>query len=303
MQPRPWPALALLISLFASSPARADSWAAGDEDALDEAIDDGDIDHDDWRTPRAARVGRVPAGTNAMTHGWISLVGFTRRFTSGQNDLGAMVIVGLPLDRLAAGSTHASADAPPPPASPAPSLVELSTSSARPLRAPRVLARECVLAALRASGLGLDDSRIDDLVSRARASAWLPETRARALRLVTDASRATTLATTDGTSYYAAVGAHLVLELRLTWRLDRLLYGGDEPALERLRLERQEARSRLARRTLEVLFAWQRAVVDLQSAVSGSSEEVEAQMRASEAQGTLDVLTDGWFSRRGEPSP
>ena len=61
----------------------------------------------------------------------------------------------------------------------------------------------------------------------------------RAMRLMTDAARAATLATTDGTSYYETVGAHLVLELRLTWRLDRLLYSGDEPALERARLERQ----------------------------------------------------------------
>jgi hypothetical protein len=146
----------------------------------------------------------------------------------------------------------------------------------------------------------MDDSRLDALVARARTSAWLPEARMRAMRLMTDAARAATLATTDGTNYYETVGAHLVLELRLTWRLDRLLYAGDEPTLERTRLERQDARSRLAGRTLDALFAWQRAVVDVEDALVGSREEGQAWLRASEAQATLDVLTDGWFSKRGE---
>ena len=120
------------------------------------------------------------------------------------------------------------------------------------------------------------------------------------MRLMTDAAHSTTLATTDGTTYYDAVGANLVLELRMTWRFDRLLYAGDEPGLERARLLRQEARSRLAARALEVLFGWQRAVVDAQAAPAGSQDELDAELHASEAQATLDVLTDGWFSRREE---
>lgn len=298
MQPRLWPALALLVALIAPCAARADSWHPGEEDELDEAVADGDVERDD---PVSLRLGPVADRARVTGHGWLSVVGFTRQLTSGQNDVGGMVMLGLPLDRMAAGSSHSLADplrppaqptassGPPPPPPPPPP---------RPAQASPLLARKCVVAALRASGLGVDDSRIDDLVARARASAWLPETRARALRLVTDAARATTLATTDGTNYYSAVGAHLVLELRLTWRLDRLLYAGDEPALERLRLERQDARARLSRRTLDVLFAWQRAVVDLQAALPGSSDEIEARTRVLEAQATLDVLTDGWFSRR-----
>jgi hypothetical protein len=169
------------------------------------------------------------------------------------------------------------------------------------------LAHACVAAAWRASGLGVDDERIDSLVSRSRASAWLPETRLRGMRLLTDAAHTTTLTSADGTTYYDAVGAHLLLELRLTWRFDRLLYGGEEASLERVRLERQEARSRLAARTLEALFAWERAAVDEREAIPGSHEALEAVLRASEAKATLDVLTGGWFSdeqrRRSEPPP
>jgi len=118
------------------------------------------------------------------------------------------------------------------------------------------------------------------------------------MRLWNDAAHTTTIASTDTANFYDAVGANLVLELRLTWRLDRLLYAGDEPTLERVRLERQDARSRLAARTLEVLFTWQRAIVGAAEAVPGSRDAIENQLRAAEAQATLDVLTAGWFSSR-----
>jgi hypothetical protein len=118
----------------------------------------------------------------------------------------------------------------------------------------------------------------------------------RAMRLWDDANHTTTLASTDTANFYDAVGANLVLELRLTWRLDRLVFAGDEPMLERLRLERLDARSRLATRTLETLFTWQRAKVEEGRAESGSPEMIQAQVRAAEAQATLDVLTAGWFS-------
>jgi hypothetical protein len=157
------------------------------------------------------------------------------------------------------------------------------------------LARQCVAASLRAAGLGVDDARLDALVDRARSSAWLPETRMRAMRLWTDADHTTTLATTDTANFYDAVGANLVLELRLTWRFDRLIYAGDEPTLERVRLERQDARARLAQHTLEILFAWEKARVDESAAIVGSRDELDARLHVAEAQATLDVLTGGWF--------
>jgi hypothetical protein len=279
----------LLVLLF-SRLARADPQPPG-QDLAEDALVDGDIDEEDL-----AAMSPVGYAGLALPHGesWVSLVGFTR-LMSAQNDFGGMLVVGLPLDRLAVGPVHRVAD-PPHPDAPASS----SPSPPRPALVAPSLARACVAAALRASGLGTDDSHLDALVARARASAWLPEARMRVQRLITDAARATTLATTDGTSYYQTVGAHLMLELRLTWRFDRLLYAGDEPSFERARLERQEARSRLAGRTLEMLFTWQRAVIDAQGAVAGSDQELQAWVRASEAQASLDVLTAGWFSRRGE---
>lgn len=162
------------------------------------------------------------------------------------------------------------------------------------------LARACVAAALRASGLG-GDSHLEALISRARESAWLPEARVRAMRLLAEGQHETTLATTDGTNYYQMVGSHLVLELSLTWRFDRLVYEGVEPVVERLRLERLEARARVASKTLDALFSWRRALLEMDDALVGSDQELQAQERAAEARATLDVLTDGWFSQRGEP--
>jgi hypothetical protein len=297
MLPRFWPSLAFLflVLLLSPSAARAES-ARGADDRVDDLFADGDLDPEDL-----AVIHLAGASAAADVHGqsWVSIAGFTRQLLDGRSDGGAMVVVAFALDRIALGPVHQLADSSSPAPSPSPSSP--SSPPPAPPAQPRVLvspalSRACVAAALRASGLGVDDARIDALVARSRESAWLPETRMRAMRLLVDAAHATTLATTDGTSYYEAVGANLVLELRLTWRLDRLLYAGDEPTLERTRLERQEARARLATRTLEVLFTWQRAVVDARSAPVGSREERDAWLRASEAEATLDVLTNGWFS-------
>jgi hypothetical protein len=295
MHPRSWAALAVLWIALATSVARADSVFANDENSVEDQLADGDIDADD---PAPMRLGSLPR--TARGESWVSLVGFGKQLLSGQNDVGGMVIVGLALDRIAADSLNRVSDSARPLPVPTPPPPVAPTPAPRPVLVAPSLARACVAAALRASGLGVDDTRIDELVGRSRASAWLPETRMRAMRLVADTARATTLATTDGTSYYDTVGSHLVLELRLTWRFDRLIFAGDEPALERTRLQQQEARSRMAVRTLEVLFAWKRAEVDVQAASVGSPEELQARLRASEALATLDVMTGGWFSRRGD---
>ena len=316
MPPRPSSILVFLFVLLHASASHADGAGRDDrDDRVRDLFADGDVDPEDLA---AMRFGTGSAVADIHGQSWVSVTGFTRQLLSGGSDVGAVVVVGLALDRVALGPIHRLADppGPAPPISPpsAPSTLPApepsrltsgnsasgNSASGHSARVSAPLSRACVAAALRASGLGVDDARIDALVARSRESAWLPETRMRAMRLLVDATHATTLATTDGTNYYDAAGANLVLELRLTWRLDRLLYAGDEPTLERTRMERQEARLRLATRTLEVLFAWQRAVLDAEGSQPGSREEADAWLHASEAEATLDVLTDGWFSSRSE---
>lgn len=286
----PWLVAFVLVACLArAAPARASPGFYAGEDALEDPLADGDLDAEDHA---ALRLDRRSGSSDLHGTSWVSLVGFERQLLSGRNDVGGIVVVGLALDRIDAGGVHRIGDPPTGPAAPDP-----AADAQVGLAAPR-LARQCVAAAWASAGLGSDDARIDALIARSRASALLPETRLRAMRLWDDASHATTLATTDDTSYYDAIGANLVLELRLTWRLDRLLYAGDEPTLERVRLERQDARTRVAAKTLEALFAWQRALVADASAAPGSPAKTEAEIRTAEAEATLDVLTGGWFSSR-----
>jgi hypothetical protein len=298
----PWMGVFVLAAVVAwPCRVRADPWFDLGEEVLEDPYADGDFDEEDHV---AMHLGGHVGASDVHGESWVSLVGFTRELLSGKSDIGGVLVVGLPFDRLSAGPVHRLAD--PPPSSAAPPAQSTASSRNRsdavstpsspaPLIA-QSLARDCVAAAWRASGLGVDDSRLDAMVARSRASAILPETRVRAMRLWDDASHTTTLATTDSMNYYDAIGANLVLELRFTWRLDRLVYAGDEPTLERARLERLDARSRLATRTLEGLFAWARAKVDAGEATAGSREETDARLRLAETEATLDVLTGGWFS-------
>ncbi|HEV3190249.1 MAG TPA: hypothetical protein VGY54_07105 [Polyangiaceae bacterium] len=278
----------LLTSATKAEPPAAGGFSPSSY-AVEDAVADGDLDEEDRLV---AQLGADREATDVHGRSWLGVALFEREFAGGQNDIGATVVLGLALDRIAAGAVRPIGDAPR-------DLPRAPPSVAGRLAAfPPSLARDCVAAAWRTSGLGVNDARIDSIATRSRSSALLPEARLRAMRLWTDATRTTTLTTADGTNYYDTIGAHLALEIRLTWRLDRWLYAGDEPTLERVRLLRQDARSRLGIRTLEVLFAWERAMVDASLAVAGSEQELDARMREQEKRGTLDVLTGGWFSER-----
>lgn len=239
---------------------------------------------------------------NLRGESWVTLLGFSREFPN-RHDFGAMAVVGLAFDRIATGPVHAITDRPSPlPVVPADVPKEPRAPPDRLPLDPR-LARATVVAAWRAAGLGVDDARIDAIVSRARLSAALPETRLRAMRLIDEQGHVDTTPSTDTVRYYDMTGANLWLEARLTWHLDRFLYADDEPTLERVRLERIEARSRIAARILELLFQWQRALVDARDAAPGTREELEARVRTIEAEVALDVLTAGGFATARAATP
>jgi hypothetical protein len=168
------------------------------------------------------------------------------------------------------------------------------------------LARACVGAALRALGLA-DDARLDGLAARARSSALLPELRIRAMRSIDETGRVT-LSDVDPLRYTETGGATDWIEARVTFRLDRLLFADDEVAIERIRVERFELRSRVVARTIESLFEWQRAYALAREPGLGSDEHFAALVRELETAARLDVLTDGWFGRfraglKGPASP
>jgi hypothetical protein len=77
----------------------------------------------------------------------------------------------------------------------------------------------------------------------------------------------------------------VAIEVRATWRLDRLVFDGRELQVASVEAARRRERRRLASRVIRAYFAWRRA-----------SERFGGRDRADEAAAELDALTDGWFS-------
>jgi hypothetical protein len=274
---------------FAASQARAaPRFAKTDEDALA----DGDLDAEDL--VGRATVGRTVVRSPPGGETWLSLAGFTRSTLAGEREIGGFVVVGLPLDRIAKiGTRSAMYRSVTTAALELTNVVANSTEGEAVGVTPRA-ARATVEAAWRAAGLGVDDARLDAIMSRARWSAALPETRLRAIRY--DDERLYGDATTDPSRVRDSTGARVGLEARLTWRFDRLLYAEDEPQIERLRLDRQEARTRVAAKVLAELSKWARAQAEEAVAPLDSDARIDALLKVMEAEITLDVMTGGWFS-------
>jgi len=204
-----------------------------------------------------------------------------------------MIVLQLPIDRFFV-RPPARATAP----------IAQQTSSAPSPAPPQVAAvvaispadaRACVKAALRTAGLG-DETRLDSLASRARVSAAFPELRLRALRSV-DQSGRLTYTDLDPYRYSEAGTTGYTLEARLTFRLDRLLFADEEVSIERMQIDRQEARMRIAAKAIAALFEWQRAHALARSPTLSTEDHLTAVLREVEAGATLDVMTDGWFSK------
>jgi hypothetical protein len=155
--------------------------------------------------------------------------------------------------------------------------------------------RGWIRAAWREAGVE-DDARLDAMESRARGAAWAPEVRVRAYRGTNNG--ANVYATADAADRATLTdGVSTMIETRLIWRLDRVVFADDELAIERVRLERAELRQRIAARVIELALAWLRArrAAD-DPALLGPDREL-ARATAVEALLALDALTGGAASR------
>lgn len=160
-------------------------------------------------------------------------------------------------------------------------------------------------AAYRAAGLDRDVSR--SWVRRARLAGLIPSVTVRTGR---DAS---------WQSDDVSVDHDMALDVRATWRLDRLAFDGRELQVASIEAARRRERRALARRVIQVYFAWQRAARAYRGAeagpatsdegtsvtdeagsgdntLSGAGNRPSTRSRALEAAAELDALTDGWFS-------
>lgn len=132
-------------------------------------------------------------------------------------------------------------------------------------------------AAYAAAGLDRDPSR--SWIRRARLGGLVPWV---------------TVRTTRDTSWQdnqSEVGHGTTLELRATWRLDRLVFDGRELQVAAIESARHRERRRLANRVIRSYFTWRRAA----EAAMGAADD-RAAIRVAETTAELDALTDGWFS-------
>jgi hypothetical protein len=181
--------------------------------------------------------------------------------------------------------------------------VPMPAAAAAPTRPPRPplvtsrLAQAAIAAALRASGFAVERRALESMASRARTSAALPEVWLRGSRSTDQSLRLSP--TVDDPAHYSELGgAGILLEARLIWHLDRLVFDRDELSVERLKNDRTDAAAKLSQRVLETLFAWQNACLRVDDPTLLPEEKAAAWVSRAAAEVTLDVLTAGWFGAR-----
>src|SRR6478672_3904867 len=143
--------LALLFFVLAGE-ARA---APREAKPPDEMTADGDLDAEDL--VGRATVGRGSLRTAPGGETWVSLSGFRRDTVLGEREIGGMVTLGLPLDRIARASTRSASPAPLANVGSTPNVVLATTTEEHSAAVTPRLARATVEASWKAAGLGSDD--------------------------------------------------------------------------------------------------------------------------------------------------
>lgn len=138
-------------------------------------------------------------------------------------------------------------------------------------------------------------ARLSKLVSRSRLAGWVPELR---LRGVYGFDR--TVSSEEAQGIYPGEtttrGARdSLVEARLTFRLDRLVFGDGEAGIERQRGQLAAQASKTKQRALELLFTWRKAETLIRAGTLFEEEELELVLKSEQALAELHVLTKGWF--------
>jgi hypothetical protein len=252
----------------------------------------------------------LPSGDAAGSAFSLSLRAGAARSSEGYQESFGLLTLTLALDRISRGNAPAAAadaddddgaiaQASPPTPEPA-NPTRLPPRPAAPVVREAVspdLARTAVNMALRVVGNPAQLARLESMASRSRTRAVLPELGLRA-GTSSDASLRLTPIVSDPARFTQSGGSDLWVEARLTWKLDRALFSPDEVAIERLSWNSAQARERLVRRVLDLLFEWQEAQLELVEPLLSDEQYRKAWLSALRSAAELDVLTDGWFSRR-----
>ncbi len=157
------------------------------------------------------------------------------------------------------------------------------------------LARLTVSAGVHALGYAASDERLENMGSRSRSSAWLPELR---FRGQTSQDQALRLTPTDTDPFrYTQSGQNaLLFEGQLTFHLARLVFADEELGIEKTRLQKEQERQELEQQIIKLVFEWRRQRMKSVATETLEEDQALAALAALEVEARLDVLTAGWFS-------
>lgn len=151
---------------------------------------------------------------------------------------------------------------------------------------------------LGARGVDRSEERIDSLIRREKAAGILPELRLRGAHGFDQSLALASVGALPGESTTRG-GSDLLVEARLTFRLQRFLVGDSEVSLERSRQTLLERAQDSLEDALDQLLIFRKASV-LALAPDQTPEDVlEATLLAEGARIRLHVLTGGWFPLEG----
>ena len=189
--------------------------------------------------------------------------------------------------------------------------VEAAVEAGQPDQPSTALPRDLVLsskliARLLRRALALDGSqrrgrRLAALADRSKSSGWLPELSLRAGRS-TDQSLRLTPTSSDPYRYTQSDGSDLYGEVKLSWKLDRVLFSREELGLQRLAQSEQARRDQVAERLLSAVFDWQLAELRSRDVNQTPEDQLRFALLAAQARLRLDVITGGLFGRLA-PTP
>lgn len=191
-----------------------------------------------------------------------------------------------------------------PPEHPPVTPPNLDAPRPRPVPAPPLLNAAFVRALLNACNREFGTARadLDDLASRARWSAWLPELQLKGGRN-TDQTLRLTPTDTEPDRYQVVGGDGVRYEGQVRWSFSQLVFARDELAVARLRGALETEKRKRQQQAMEGLSKWFAAWVVLDAEGVEPQERFEAWVAESAQRAELDWLTHGWFSAQVPSAP
>jgi hypothetical protein len=145
-------------------------------------------------------------------------------------------------------------------------------------------------------------SHLDDLASRARLSAWLPELQVKGGRN-TDQTLRLTPTEAEPDRYQVAGGDGVRYEGQVRWTFSQLVFARDELAVARLRGALDVEKRKRQQQAMEALSKWLVAWTVLASAGVEETQRLEAWVSESALRAELDWLSQGWFGAHVPAAP